>query len=588
MTEALKQAPERQIFYAILGEPIPKNTALLRTSDEYRHFRSIYLAQKQLNKLIEASQLAAEVRLIMIDRTSDIPRKLWDLSHATCAIIFGPNFPRLSEATIRLWATSGQERYIVVCHNPKRALFDYERLQQFSVDLNVRGYSSTSTEIETKAFWSNFFDEELCPLIRQKAATFTGADLAAAERLLSREKASAALSADPTTMDLLPGFPHVARKAIAAIDADKSHTAVARIVEPDGPLTATIVRTANLARYGARQRIETLPNALAMIGMEETRQILTGRAMNELVRKVDQSGFVAKDFFAHSVSTGYMAQLLQLNVESPSPRQQEVLTSLSLPPFIVDVLRRFGAWKCFKGVHGAFDPFTAGILHDVGKVLNTICYKDTYPLVLYEMERSKWQTRLLDCERAVVGDLQHPVTSGALLERWEVFPRLVEPIRNHHQIDEQSAPETALVALANCLVKGMFPFPRVISIPEDYRSVHLYPASDEFPLTNPLPGLFRQHAKWFEAGYDDLKLTPDEVESGRYRERSVEALIAIAREAVERDPRVYAEALSAQNPELFDLVEWTDVSAGDWLAFSLLLNQTISNAVNRLLASTSH
>ena len=69
--------------------------------------------------------MAAEVRLIMIDRTSDIPRKLWNLSHVTCAIIFGPNFPRLSEATIRLWATSGQERYIVVCHNAKRALFDF-------------------------------------------------------------------------------------------------------------------------------------------------------------------------------------------------------------------------------------------------------------------------------------------------------------------------------------------------------------------------------------------------------------------------------------------------------------------------------
>lgn len=586
MTEATTKAPARQVFYAILGEPIPKNTALLRTADEYRQFRSIYLAQKQLNKLIDEASLAAEVRLIMIDRTSDIPGKLWDLSHATCAIIFGPNFPRLSEATIRLWATSGQDRFIVVCHNPKRALFDYERLQQFGSELNVRGYSSTATEAETKQFWTSFFDDELCPLIRQKAAAFTGDDLRAAETLLSREQAVQTLNSDPTTMDLLPGFPHIARKAIAAIDADKSHTAVARVVEPDGPLTATIVRTANLARYGARQRIESLPNALAMIGMEETRQILTGRAMNELVRKVDQSGFVAKDFFAHSVATGYMAQLLSLNVESPTPRQQDVLKSLNLAPFVVEVLRRLGAWKHFKGVHGAFDPFTAGILHDVGKVLNTVCYKDTYPLVLYEIERSKWQNRLLDCERAVVGDLQHPVTSGALLERWEVFPRLVEPIRHHHHIDEHSTPETALVSLANCLAKGMYPFPRVISIPEDYRSVHLYPASDDFPLTNPLPGLFQQHAGWFEQGYDDIDLSPDEVESGRYREQNLTKLLETAQDAVDSSPRAYAEALSAQNPEIFDLVEWTDTSVGDWLAFSLLLRHTVTDAVNRLLAST--
>jgi HD-like signal output (HDOD) protein len=527
------------------------------------------------------------VRLIMIDRTSDIPRKLWDLSHATCAIIFGPNFPRLSEATIRLWATSGKDRYIVVCHDPKRALFDYERLQQVGSELNVRGYSAALDDADAHAFWRRFFDEELCPLIRDKASHFTGDDLAAAERLLEREEARTKLTSDPTTTELLPGFPHVARKAIAAIDADKSHTAVARIVEPDGPLTATIVRTANLARYGARQRIETLPNALAMIGMQETRQILTGQAMSELVRKVDQSGFLSKEFFAHSVSTGFMAQLLELNVDAPTARQREVLKSLNLPPFVLELLRRFKTWKRFP-VHSAFDPFTAGILHDVGKVLNTVCYRDTYPLVLYEIERAKWQSRLLDCERAVVGDLQHPVTSGALLESWEVFPRLVEPIRNHHQIDEQSTPETALVSLANCLVKGMFPFPRVISIPEEYRSVHLYPASDEYPLTNPLPGLFKKHVDWYERAYAELDLSADEEQTGAYRQRSIEALLQLATDAVERSPVAYSEALSAQNPELMDLVEWTDRSAGEWLGFTLLLRHTITEAVNRLLGTTSH
>lgn len=577
----------RQIFYAIFGEPIPKNTALLRTAEEYRHFRSIYVAQKQLNRLIQDSSLPAEVRLIMIDRTSDIPRKLWDLSTATCVIIFGPNFPWLSEATIRLWATSGRDRFVVVCHNPKRALFTYERLLEFGRELNVRGYSVTADDAQTKAFWTRFFDEELRPLIEQKASRLNAGDLAAAEALLSREEAAQALERDHTATELLPGFPHVCRKAIQAIDEGKSHTVVAKIVSPDGPLTASIVRTANLARYGARQRIETLPNALAMIGMEETRKILTGRAMSELVKKIDQAGFLPKDFFAHSVSTGYMAQLLSLNVDQPSAKEREILRGLDLPPFLVEVLRTFRTWTLFAELAPDFDPFTAGILHDVGKVLNTVCYKDTYPLILYEIERSKWQSRLLDCERAVVGDLQHPVTSGALLERWEVFPRLIDPIRDHHRIEALSLPETVLVSLANCLVKGMFPFPRVISIPEEYRSIHLYPVSDQYPLTNPLPDLFRRHATWFEKGYDELALTPEEVETGRYRPASVEGLIGTARGAVDQDPRSYGEALMAQSPEILDLVEWTKVSAEDWLAFSLLLRNTITEMVNRLLVSSA-
>ena len=57
---------------------------------------------------------------------------------------------------------------------------------------------------------------------------------------------------------------------------------------------------------------------------------------------------------------------------------------------------------------------------------------------------------------------------------------------------------------------------------------------------------------------------------------------------MEHAPLVYSETLAAQNPEMMDLVEWTDISGGDWLAFSLLLRHAITGAVNRLLGSTSH
>ena len=427
------------MFYAILGEPIPKNTDLLRTGAEYRHFRTIYSAQKQLNELIKESNLQAEVRLIMIDRTSDIPRKLWDLSHSTCVIIFGPNFPWLSEATIRLWATSGRDRFVVVCHEPKNALFSWDRLREIVGQLNVKGYQSSADEVESAKFWRDFFNFQ--------------------QRTLSRPEITDVLASDQGAMDLLPGFPHICRKAIQAIDDDKSHTVVAKIIEPDGALQASIIRTSNLARYGTLERIETLPTALAMIGMQETRKILTSKAMSDLVRKVDQAGFVTKDFCSHSLSVGYMAQILSLNLDSPSDGEKEILKGLDLPSFIVETLRRFKYWSLFE-LDEKFDAFTAGILHDVGKILNTVCYQDTYPLILYEIERSKWQSRLLDCEQSVVGNLQHPITSGALLERWEVFPNLVEPIRSHHRIEDYSLPETVLIGLANCLVKGMYPFPR--------------------------------------------------------------------------------------------------------------------------------
>jgi len=376
----------------------------------------------------------------------------------------------------------------------------------------------------------------------------------------------------------------VCRKAIEAIDADKSHTVVAKIVEPDGALQASIIRTSNLARYGARQRIESLPNALAMIGMQETRKILTSKAMSDLVRKVDQSGFVTKDFFAHSVSVGYMAQILSLNLDEPSQKEREIIKSLDLPPFIVDTLKQFKYWSLFD-LDPDFDGFTAGILHDIGKILNTVCYKDTYPLILYEIERCKWQSRLLDCEVAVVGDLQHPLTSGALLSRWEVFPKLVDPIRDHHRIEEFSLPESVLISLANCLIKGIHPFPRLISIPEDYRSTHLYPASDEYPLNNPLPELLGKHLTLFEREENEVELNQHELDSGEYRSETLDGFIEAARTAVDEGGTGYSEALMAQSPEILDIVEWTKVPMDDWLALSIVMRNTIVEKVNRLLQS---
>ncbi len=132
----------------------------------------------------------------------------------------------------------------------------------------------------------------------------------------------------------------------------------------------------------------------------------------------------------------------------------------------------------------------------------------------------------------------------------------------------------------------MNPFPRLISIPEDYRSTRLYPASDEYPLNNPLIELFRKHVLWFEQTENEIELTKHELDTGEYSAASLDAYIDAGREAVETDPRSYGDALMAQNPEILDIVEWTKVSSDEWLAFSLMLRNTVTEMVNRLLQST--
>ena len=577
------EQPQTKPFVVIVCEAIPKDPNLLKSADSYRHFRTIYAAQKVLNTQLDDAPHAACLEIALANNSADIPRHARRFSRQICGIIFGPNVSKLSEATVRMMANSGEDRPVVVCHNPDQANFSFDQLMDLSERINVTGCEATASVNETRKFWSQFFTQELKEVIAAKSKSDTGGD--ANNGMLSPERIRQKLESDHTAMELLPGFPHVCQQVLQAIDEGARYAELAKIIQPDGGLQSSIIRTSNLARYSARQRIETLESALSMIGMEETRKIIMGTAMSELTQKVQQAGFDVRHFFIHSASVGYLAQILNLNVDNPSPKEQEIIQSLKFPPYILEILRHFELWKVTE-VGATFDSFTCGVMHDVGKLLNTIIYKDIFPLVLYETERTKWQGGLLANEHAVVGDFQHPVTGGALLEQWKIFPDLVEPIRHHHHIQTDTEAEAALIALANCLTKGFSPFPRSINIPLQYRETHLKPIGDEELLTNPLPGHFQEIADAFEKNSEELSLSEKERKSGDYSAASVEALVATALETSEQDSQTYVDALVEQNPELLPLAERYGLPPERLVAITLLLKNVIVDLVNGLFQST--
>ena len=573
--------------YVVVCEPIPKDRATLKTAPNYHHFRTIYAAQRVLNDLMQQSGHAAEVKLAMANHSADIPKHFRRHSDSICCIIFGPNLPRLNEATVRIASNSGRQRRVVVCYNPDQVNFTWDQLQELGVKMDITGCRAEADKNEIRTFWTKYFTETLKPLVETHVETKETGD--GGDKRLSAEEIRELLSKDQKAVDMLPGFPHICRQVIEAIDQGKRYAQVGEIIQPDGALQASIIRTSNLARYGARQRIETLGNALSMVGMEETKRIVMGRAMSDLMEKVDQSGFDTRDFFCHSTSVGYLSQLLCLNVASPSPREREILQSLKLPNYVEAALKTYRCWELFEGISAEFDAFTAGILHDSGKILNTVCYGDIFPMVLYEYERSEWKGSLLQSEVAVAGDFQHPVTGGALLERWEVFPSLIEPIRQHHRIDVGAGSEPVLLALANCLSKGLFPFPRTISIDEEYRKAHLNPVEDNTVLDNPLPSQYQKLAEPFEAAKAELSISAEEIDSGEYEPEHVEAFLALAKREIDEGVEAtskYVEALVDQNPEFLDVIERTGRPAEEFLALSLLLKGFVSEMVNGLFQGT--
>ncbi|MFH1568845.1 MAG: HDOD domain-containing protein, partial [Gemmatimonadota bacterium] len=574
-----------QPLFVVLCEPIPRDRNVLRTAANYSHFRTIYAAHRVLNAQLAESQLGVEVKMVMASHSADIPRHFRRYPDQICCVIFGPNLARLTEATVRMAANASQGRHVVVCYNPDQVNFTWDQLEELSGRINVWGCRGAADAADVRNFWSRYFSQELRPLVESKVQP--RATAAGNEGPLSVEEIRERLARDQAAADLLPGFPHICRQVIDAIDTGKRYAEVATIIQPDGALQASIVRTANLARYGSRQRIESLPNALSMVGAEETKKIAMGRAMSDLMKRVDQGGFSTRDFFHHSTSVGYLAQLLSLNLESPSTREREIVESLRLPNLVSWALRQARLWERFAGL-GSFDAFTAGILHDAGKVLNTVCYEGVFPMILSEYERCRWQGGLLACEISVVGDLQHPATGGALLERWDIFPDLIEPIRGHHRIDGDSRPESVLLAVANCLAKGPAPFPRAIAIPDEYRRRHLNPVEDPAVLENPLIAAYRDLTEAFGAAQGNLTLSPEEVGSGQLAPEHVESMLAAAREAVAGSAAAatYTAALADQSPEFPLLAERLQTTAGSLLALGLVLQGFVNEVVSGLFQGT--
>ncbi len=500
----------RQPHVLLLCEPIPENLENLKKSKRYRHFRTIYLAQKILNDQLRNRERPAEVRLAMINGPAEYGKALQQYGDQIRCVIFGPSFENVTDSAVRLAASTNDNRRVVVCHNPSKADFSWERLQKLGVDLGVEGYRATADEGQIVSFWADFFTNQLKPMLGDSTGTHP-----APQNCNRTDPVQAALERDSTALELLPAYPHVCKQVLRVIDEGASYEKIGDTIRLDGALHASIIHTANLARYGNQQRVERVATALSVIGTQETRKIIVGRAMGDLIKRVQQSGFNNRDFFMHSCGTAYLAQLLSLNLESPSVEEKSILHGLRLPSHVTAILSHFRIWERFALKPG-FDPFGAGILHDVGKITNTVCFPDAYALILNEIERREWKSPLVDCEAAIVGDMQHAQVGAAILKRWEVFPDLATAIRDHHHMAESSSAETALIALSNCLVKGIYPFPTRIDLSTEARqeTLGLNGETQRGRLDNPVPGAYKALHGKFDKKRAKLDMSKEEMESG--------------------------------------------------------------------------
>ena len=180
---------------------------------------------------------------------------------------------------------------------------------------------------------------------------------------------------------LLPSLPEVAVKIGEAVnDEDTDARQIAGLIETDPVIALKIVKAANSARYGGVSQVATVTEAVARLGMQNTRILVVTFALRELFRTPSrqlEARMLA--LWEHSRHVGALAQVLADRV----------------------------------GAFNSHEALLAGLVHDIG-CLAVVGYARDFPDVAQNAVALESSIRTLRSQ-----------LSGMILSTWQMPVELV-------------------------------------------------------------------------------------------------------------------------------------------------------------------
>ena len=215
-------------------------------------------------------------------------------------------------------------------------------------------------------------------------------------------------------------MPHIILKARDILsDPDSSLKDLAKVIEIDQALVAKVLTLANSAYYGVSGMVSSIQHASVLLGQKTLGQMITISASSVLLNKKLRGYDIAPDdMWKHSLACAFAAK-----------RIAEM--------YKVDLID---------------DAFTAGLLHDAGKIILD-------PYVIKRKDEFKQFTGhnnmpLFEAEKEIFG-FDHAEIMSRACRLWR-FPEIqVAAIRYHHQSGGYGENELACVIhLADFLAKS--------------------------------------------------------------------------------------------------------------------------------------
>ena len=225
-------------------------------------------------------------------------------------------------------------------------------------------------------------------------------------------------------IDTLRPIPPVAAQIMSlAEDENSSLAEIADLIVHDPSITASILKICNAAHFGLSRRIESVQDAIVLLGLDEIIELVLLNATAENFRdEPDGYGLGEGELWKHAVISAYAAKRL---AESHGFVSQKHLI------------------------------FTAALLKDIGKLIMGRFVAFSYEKINILVHSKGYSFN--EAEKEVIG-INHEELGAQLGRKWRFGDKLVYMIRHHHMTDASARnnPETALVYLADmvCMMIG--------------------------------------------------------------------------------------------------------------------------------------
>ncbi len=217
----------------------------------------------------------------------------------------------------------------------------------------------------------------------------------------------------------LPSLPAVVMELLSSIDQeDVDISVLAKKVSHDQALTAKTLRLVNSSLYGLQVKVTTIQQAITYLGFQTTRNLITAAAVTGCFAEGHCAGFDHKAFWRHSIGTAVCGKILA------------------------------------RHLHVNQDyAFTAGLLHDIGRLVLVTGFPQQYQQTLEF--RAANDCYLLEAERTVLG-VDHAAAGLALAAHWNFSDTMRLAIAGHHDPEAPGAGFlAAIVHVADAIVHAL-------------------------------------------------------------------------------------------------------------------------------------